>query len=134
MKYISNSVNETKELGKKLAKQKLLSNVIVLQGELGSGKTAFTQGFAKGLGIKDKITSPTFVIVKRFKNFYHIDCYRLKSAKEIISLDFKSIIKNPKNIVIIEWPEIIKKFLPKNIITITFKFIDENKREINVRR
>ena len=112
--------------------------VFGLRGNLGGGKTTFLQGFAKGLGIKEKILSPTFVIQKRFKikdstfkNFYHIDCYRLKNTKEILELHFKEIIFDPKNIVAIEWPEKIKKVLPKDTIFIKFKFVGENKREIN---
>ena len=112
--------------------------VLGLQGNLGGGKTTFLQGFARGLGIKDKILSPTFVILKRFQvpgfrfnDFYHIDCYRLKDEKDILELGFKDIIKDARNIVAIEWPEKIKKALPKDVIFIKFKFIGENKREIN---
>jgi len=145
-KYTTKNFKETQKLGKELAK-KILSMppvsaavVLGLQGELGSGKTSFAQGFAKGLKIKEKILSPTFVIMKRFKipanskfeNFYHIDCYRLKNEKDILELGFKKIILNPKNIVAVEWPERIKGILPKNAILINFKFIDENKREIEL--
>ena len=118
--------------------------VLALQGNLGGGKTTFLQGFAKGLGIKEKILSPTFVIMKRFVipaspvipakagiQFFHIDCYRLKNENDILELGFKEIISNPKNIIAIEWPEKIKKLLPKDSIIIKFKFIDQNKREIN---
>ena len=88
------------------------------------------QGFAKGLRIKEKILSPTFVILKRYGNFYHIDCYRLKNHEDILDLDFINIISNPKNIVAVEWPEKIKKLLPENTIEINFGFVDENKRDI----
>jgi len=147
--------------------------ILGLQGNLGGGKTTFLQGFARGLGIKEKITSPTYVILKHFKitkpqisnsksqinsksknskfgNFYHIDYYRLKDERDLVSLGFKEIIKNPKNIAAIEWPEKIypvefaegdvlqkakrfnrgKKSLPKPTFIIKFKFINENEREI----
>jgi len=149
-KLTTNSAKETQKLGENFAKNilnlpsKNSATVLCLNGNLGGGKTTFLQGFAKGLGIKERILSPTFVILKNFKikniatpknkyfsSFYHIDCYRLNKPTEILELDFKNIIKNPKNIVAIEWPEKIKKVLPKNIIKIDFKFIDENKREIN---
>jgi tRNA threonylcarbamoyladenosine biosynthesis protein TsaE len=154
-KYITKSFQETQKLGEKFAKQILLSRtspktavVLTLHGNLGGGKTTFLQGFAKGLGIKEKITSPTFVIMKRFtlssdrgfRNFYHIDCYRLIGSKDILELfsaqggpasGWKKIISDSENIVAIEWPEKIKKVLPKNIIKIEFKFIDETTREIN---
>lgn len=143
MKYITTNCKHTQKLGESFAKEILelpqQRNAVVfgLQGNLGAGKTTFLQGFAKGLGIKEKILSPTFVILKRFeiknssfKNFYHIDCYRLKKGKDILELDFKEIISNPKNIVAVEWPEKIKKALPKGTIFIEFKFLDENRREI----
>ncbi len=146
-KIITKSFKETQKIGQELAKDVLRQAqdknnkqavVLGLSGNLGGGKTTFLQGFAKGLGIKEKILSPTFVIQKRFllknkkfKNFYHIDCYRLKNEKNILELGFKEIIKNEKNIIAIEWPEKIKKVLPKNYIKINFKFTSENTREIS---
>ncbi len=143
MKHLTSSTEKTKKLGEKLAKEilkrKLQKKAVIigLQGNLGSGKTTFVQGFAKGLGIKEKILSPTFVIMKRFsltnskfKNFYHIDCYRLKDERDILKLNFKKIISDPKNIVAIEWPERIKKALPKNCIKIKFKFVNQTIREL----
>jgi tRNA threonylcarbamoyladenosine biosynthesis protein TsaE len=134
-KITTNSAKETQELGAKLAKEILKKPsksalVIGLQGNLGGGKTTFLQGFAKGLGIKEKILSPTFVIQKRFGNFYHIDCYRINQPEEILELGWEKIISNPKNIIAVEWPEKIKKYLPKIVIYIGFEFIDENKRDI----
>ncbi|MEA3295985.1 MAG: tRNA (adenosine(37)-N6)-threonylcarbamoyltransferase complex ATPase subunit type 1 TsaE [Patescibacteria group bacterium] len=143
----SENISQTKKIAKNLAK-KIISNstkkqnkqavVLALYGNLGSGKTTFLQGFAKALKIKEKITSPTFVILKRFpifkfKNFYHIDCYRIENIEEIIELNFNNIISDPKNIVAIEWPEKIKKILPKNRINIKFSFINKNKRKIVVK-
>lgn len=136
-KYTTKNYKETQKLGEDFAKE-ILKNpkkngavVLGLLGNLGGGKTTFLQGFAKGLKIKQKILSPTFVILKHYKNFYHIDCYRIKNHKDILELNFLEIIKNPKNIVAVEWPEKIKKVLPKKTIYIDFKFIDENKREIS---
>lgn len=145
--FTSNTL-ETKQLGKlvaeKLAKEKKKGTLIFgLSGNLGGGKTTFLQGFAKGLGIKQKVLSPTFVIMKRFKlsnpaigqfgNFYHVDCYRIKKTKEILDLGFKKIISDPKNIIAIEWAERIKKILPQNTIWINFEFIDKNKRKIHIK-
>ncbi len=116
------------------------SFIINLEGDLGSGKTTFLQGFARGLGIKEKILSPTFVILKKFKitknkninqkfkTFYHLDCYRIKKSKEILDLGFKEIISNPQNIIAIEWAERIKKIMPKSTIWIKFKFVNEKIR------
>ena len=109
------------------------SFVIGLEGELGGGKTTFIQGLAKGLGVKEKILSPTFVIMKKFNNFYHIDCYRTQESKELLNLGFKEIISNPENIVAVEWADKIKKIMPKNTIWIKFKFIDEKIRRIVIK-
>jgi len=145
-KYTTTGYKQTQKLGNDVAKKiiKLPSRneavVLGLYGNLGGGKTTFLQGFAKGLGIKENVLSPTFVILKHFKitkktinyaDFYHIDCYRLKDSKDILELDFKKIIADPKNIVAVEWPEKIKEVLPKNMIKINFEFVDENRREID---
>ena len=144
--FITANYKQTQKLGEKFAKEVLklpvgkTAVVLALQGNLGGGKTTFLQGFAKGLCVKEKILSPTFVIQKRFKikdlrftNFYHIDCYRLKNEKDILELGLKEIISDSKNIVAIEWPERIGKVLPKETKNIGFKFIDENQREIKLK-
>jgi tRNA threonylcarbamoyladenosine biosynthesis protein TsaE len=148
-KHITKSFQQTRKLGEIFAKEVLRlppqkqAVILGLKGNLGGGKTTFLQGFARGLGIKEKILSPTFVILKRFKitnakfkDFYHIDCYRLKSEKDILGLAFRRIISNPKNIIAIEWSERVKRALPQNTIFIKFIYpersreVDENKREI----
>ncbi len=113
--------------------------ILGLEGDLGGGKTTFLQGFAKGLGIKEKITSPTFVIIKRFHvpysmfhDFYHIDCYRIRKSKEIFDLGLKEIISNPRNIVAIEWADRIKKILPKNVLSLKFGFVGKTSRKITI--
>ena len=157
---ITQTPGQTKELGEKLAKEILkkkppkdIASVIGLTGELGGGKTTFLQGFAKGLGIKEKILSPTFVLMKKFpikslkqkpdegsvfEFFYHIDCYRIKTTEEILGLGLKEIISCPKNIVAIEWAEKVKGILPKNTVIIKFDFLSEknlkNKRELTITR
>ena len=142
-KFVTKNFRETQKFGEKFAKdvlslsQKKTAVAIALSGNLGAGKTTFLQGFAKGLGIKEKILSPTFVIMKRFKikkgNFYHIDCYRINNPKNILELDFEKIISDSKNIVAIEWPEKIKKLLPKKSVMIRYKLIDKNTREIELK-
>jgi tRNA threonylcarbamoyladenosine biosynthesis protein TsaE len=140
--YVSPSPVRTKKEGAALAKEilkypKRKAIVMGLEGDLGGGKTTFLQGFARGLGIKQKILSPTFVILKRFSikssrfnNFYHLDCYRIQKPKEILSLGFKKIISDPKNIVAVEWADRIKKILPKGTLVLKFIFIDRSKRKI----
>ena len=144
-KSTTNNFEETQKLGENFAHEILLKDlqktatVLALSGDLGAGKTTFLQGFAKGLGIEEIVNSPTFVIMKKFKlqassfkNFYHLDCYRLNSPEEILHLGFEEVISNPKNIVAIEWPEKLGDILPKNSISISFNHLEENKRQINV--
>ncbi len=130
------------------------AQIICLEGDLGSGKTTFVQGFLKGLGVKGPYTSPTFIIMKHYKrkafgikfkisnakskmpkvkhliqNIYHIDAYRIKS-KDLLNLGWKEIITSPENIIIIEWADRVKKIIPKNALWINFKWIDNNTRKI----
>lgn len=120
MQYTSNSEKETKALAEKLA-QSLHGNIFALTGELGAGKTIFAQGFARGLGIKDKIISPTFVLIRQHKIpntakvFYHIDLYR---PENFYHLGLEEILSNKNSVVLIEWGEKIEKYLPKNTIKI----------------
>lgn len=153
-KIITSNSSETKKLGELLAKgvvkmgPRKRAFVIGLIGELGGGKTTFLQGFAKGLGIRNRILSPTFVILKRFKIpltadlspfasftcFYHLDCYRVENSKEILDLGFADIIKKSGNIITIEWAERIRKILPKDAMIIKFRFLDKNKRILEIKK
>lgn len=143
--FLSMSPFQTEKLGRELAKEILKhplqkgAAVVGLMGDLGGGKTTFLKGFARGLGTKDKILSPTFIILKKFQVpgsefqwFYHIDCYRIKEPKEILALGFQEIITGPKNIVCVEWADRIKKILPKESILLEFKFKGKNKRGITL--
>jgi tRNA threonylcarbamoyladenosine biosynthesis protein TsaE len=146
--YHSNTPAETKKISQALLteiigeKSKNKALVMALEGDLGGGKTTFLQGFAKALGIKDKILSPTFVIMKSFqippkkriifKKFYHFDCYRLAKGNDILSLGFSKIISDPFNIVAVEWSEKIKDALPPETVKIKFDFINGNKRKIEI--
>ena len=132
--YFTHSENETKTLASKIA-QRINSGVIALTGELGVGKTTFVQGFAKGLGIKDKIISPTFVLIRQHKMvdsriLYHIDLYRLEGKINIKSLGLEEILSFPDNIVLIEWAEKIKEHLPKSTINISLEKLEGSKRVI----
>lgn len=133
--FITNTFEETQKLGKDFAKSLRPGDVVCLYGDLGSGKTTFTQGLAEGLGIKQRIISPTFVIVRSYKldvmSFFHIDLYRVESEKDLEGLGIEEIINNKNNIVVIEWAEKLKDNLPQKRIDINFLYEDENKRKIN---
>jgi tRNA threonylcarbamoyladenosine biosynthesis protein TsaE len=116
------------------------ATVVALSGDLGSGKTTFAKAFAHALGLSpDDVTSPTFVIEKRFdvgdhahfRRFIHIDAYRLEKAEEIERLGWRETIADPANLVLIEWPENIGAALPASATKISFRFVDENSREIS---
>jgi tRNA threonylcarbamoyladenosine biosynthesis protein TsaE len=114
--------------------------VIGLIGDLGSGKTVFAKGFAKGLGVKECVVSPTFVLeriyklkTKNYKLFIHIDAYRIEKSKEIADLGFKDLIRDCRNIVLIEWADRIKNILPKGCIIVKFEHINKNKRKITIK-
>jgi len=141
--FILENQQQTEKLAKLLARaclvkarrrRKILKHTLIfgLVGNLGAGKTTFIQAFAKGLGIKAKITSPTFVLMKNYKNLYHLDCYRIKNSKDVLDLDFKEIISIPKNIIMIEWAEKIRKILPRNTIWIRFEILGKNERKIKI--
>src|SRR3989344_5756853 len=123
MEILSKNVAETnKEAGKlanKLVPLGSKATVIGLYGNLGSGKTTFVQGLARALGISEIVTSPTFVIEKiyklptdsQFDHLIHIDCYRLEKESELEVLGFNNILNNPRNLIVIEWPEKVKEIM-----------------------
>ena len=151
--FITKSSRETQKIGKEFATRLHLDQgvtlakkgacLIALYGELGSGKTTFTQGLAEGLGIKRRIISPTFIIVRNYElgiknqelgriNLYHIDLYRIESEEDVESLGIEEIVKDPRNVVVIEWAEKLGDFLPVPRIDIKFFYENRSKRRIEV--
>jgi len=141
------SFKETQSIAKEIIPELSGHKVIALFGDLGSGKTTFIQGLAKGLGITKKIISPTFIIMRTYNippllkervrnsfhsNFYHVDLYRIKSPHDIQDIGLLELIKEENGIFAIEWPEKIKHLLPHNTIKIYFEYLDENKRKITI--
>jgi len=141
-------MNESKRSG---------ATVLGLQGDLGAGKTTFTKGVAKALGVEGVVTSPTFVIEKiyklpartrpngslsgriaesggtksvRFSHLVHIDAYRLDNSNELLHIGWNDIVNERSNLILVEWPEKVADILPKDMTTIQFKFINENTREV----
>lgn len=136
---ITNSFEETQKLGFDFAKKVGDVSVLALHGDLGSGKTTFIQGLAKGLGINKKIISPTFIIMRSYElpaiisnksHFYHIDLYRIRNEDDIKELGLLELINDPGNLIAIEWPEKILKLLPEKRFNLHFEYIAENKRKI----
>lgn len=150
--YITKSFKETKKLGLNFAKTLEKGDVVCLYGDLGSGKTTFVQGVAEGLGIKRRIISPTFIIVRcyelqaphfafasrgkqnsKFKSlerFYHVDLYRIESERDIEGLGIEEIINNKNNIIAIEWAQNLKSFLHGKRIDVRFSYEKDKVRKI----
>lgn len=146
------SAAETQKFGEEFAQKIKDGGVVCLFGDLGAGKTTLVQGIARGLGIRQRITSPTFIVVRRYelknqnskikntsqkskvKYLWHIDLYRLNNIKEIKVLGIEELWQDTNNILLIEWPEKIKSALPQNRWVVKLKQAGENRREITVSR
>lgn len=114
----THSASETQHLAGQVAERVKSApgkraTIVTLRGDLGAGKTTFTQGFLRALGIADTVTSPTFVLVQRYplevahlKNAYHVDAYRLTSAEDLGALDLTGAAADPANVIVVEWPEV----------------------------
>ncbi len=128
-KITSKSEVDTMEIAQNIESEKFPGMIICLNGELGSGKTIFAKGFAQALGIVDNITSPTFNLVKEYNTgempLFHMDIYRLKDSDQ--SVGFNDYF-NQNAICLIEWADLIAKYLPKERLEIRFVIVDENTR------
>lgn len=133
------SINKiAKEIIKEVKKSKKdNATIVAFYGDLGAGKTTITKEIAKELGVVNNIISPTFVIIKKyktkdkiFKNLIHIDAYRLEKEKEILILGWEEIILESETLIIVEWPEKIAKYLPKDCFNIHLEHKDETTRTI----
>lgn len=114
------------------------ATLLALEGDLGAGKTNFSQEIGRQVGLDENMHSPTFVIMKAyeidwkgFKNLVHIDAYRLEKEEELTHLGWEKIISAPENLVLIEWPENVSGIIPAYAKKFSFKFIDEHTREIS---
>lgn len=151
MIYVSNSPTNTQKIATdllhKLCRIKTKGGVVIaLEGELGAGKTVFVKGFAKALGVKEKIKSPTFVLMRKYKipqvsssrsqassHLYHLDCYRLRDEKDLETLGIKEVLSNPENIVMIEWSDRVKKILPRKHIKVHIDHVSSKERKIIIK-
>lgn len=138
--YLTKSTLQTKKLAMEIAGGFKGGETICLSGDLGAGKTTFTQGLLKALGIKGPYTSPTFAIMKHYKrqgtihkkqelDVYHIDAYRINS-KDLLDLGFKDFAGKPGVVTIIEWPEKVKRIIPTRAVWIDFQWLSDKERKI----
>ena len=131
MEFISNSEKQTQEIAFEYAKTLKKGDVVILDGDLGAGKTAFTKGLAKYFNL-DGVTSPTYAYLNVYGDFlYHYDCYRLSCGEDAVMLGLTDYF-NGDNICVIEWAENISDVLPDNLKRVIIKKIDENSRRITL--
>lgn len=137
IKVISENEESTKLIAKKYAESIKSPCVISLVGDLGAGKTTFSKGFAEGFGVGEVVTSPTFTIMNEYEGkmpLYHFDMYRLSSMEEAIGAGFEEYfdLSKLKGVVLVEWASNVEGLLPAMHVEISFKKLDENKREISI--
>ncbi|BCJ97389.1 tRNA (adenosine(37)-N6)-threonylcarbamoyltransferase complex ATPase subunit type 1 TsaE [Anaerocolumna chitinilytica] len=120
----TNSREETFELGKRLGEQAKSGEIYCLSGDLGTGKTVFTQGFARGLGITEPVNSPTFTIVSEYEEgrlpLYHFDVYRIEDIEEMEEIGYEDYFYG-EGVCLVEWAELIKELLPETLTSITIE-------------
>ena len=134
MKYIINSIEETKKVAETFAKTLKKGDVVLLNGDLGTGKTTFTQFVFAFLGVDQVVNSPTFAILKTYEGkftFHHFDTYRI-TTEEAIESGFDEVLNDKNSVIFIEWSENILALLPQNCIKINIKRLNESTREIEI--
>jgi len=130
--FVTQNSRETQKLAEAWSKKIQSGRILALTGELGAGKTTFAQGLLEALGAEGPYTSPTFLIMKKYReNIFHFDAYRVEK-NDIMNLGWEEIVSNPKNIVIVEWADRISGIIPQDALWINFEWLDENKRKITV--
>lgn len=139
--HLSHSTHETRDIGKELARTLVGGDIVVLKGELGAGKTAFTKGIAEGLKIAKEVTSPTFTLMSVYpienhatiKELVHVDTYRLETYEELLEIGIEEYLGKPNILTIIEWPEKVDKLLEnKKMIIVTLEAGATTERKITI--
>lgn len=136
--YRSNSSEETEKIAGQIASQLRAGDVLLLRGDMGVGKTVFTKGFCRALGVEECVTSPTFTVVNEYEGaqfcIYHFDLYRIEDGDELIEIGFEEYLQSG-GICVIEWPQNAKAYMPTHRIEVEITKSDmENGRNIKVFR
>lgn len=136
-KYLSQSENETETIAAKLAATLSRGTVICLNGDLGAGKTVFSRGFARGLGITEPISSPTYTIVQEYKLdgkgfLYHLDLYRIGNTVSALAFGVDEFLNDASSIALVEWPERISDIIPPGAVTVNIRHLSDTQREIEI--
>lgn len=138
MEYICKNLDDTKKLSEEFSKTLVGGEVITLNGDLGAGKTTFTQFLAKAFGIKEAVTSPTFTLMNQYLSgrlkLYHFDMYRIDDIDEILETGLTEYFGAKDAVCLIEWAENIKPLLPQKLIKISIEKLGENERKFIIER
>ena len=135
--HISTSEEETEALGAALARELAPGSIVLLCGDLGAGKTVFSRGFARGLGVTEPVSSPTYTIVQEYElptgnRLYHMDLYRIADERAALGFGVDEFLSEPGSFSLVEWPERIKGLLPDTTIRVELTHRSENEREIRI--
>jgi tRNA threonylcarbamoyladenosine biosynthesis protein TsaE len=132
--FVSHSISQTQRCGSQLAQHLTPGVIILLEGDLGAGKTTFTKGIAYGLGVEGYVNSPTFTLVNEYEGrlpVYHLDCYRLESGREALDFGIEEYLYGD-GVTIIEWPERISDILPSDCIRVSMSYLTDTKRSLRL--
>jgi tRNA threonylcarbamoyladenosine biosynthesis protein TsaE len=131
---VSSSEEETENIAAQLAKTTPIGSVIALHGDLGAGKTVFSRGFARGLGVKEPVSSPTYTIIQEYQLasgwFFHLDLYRINDENAALAFGVNEYLEDTLAWAVVEWPERIAGILPEHTIHLQIKHLDSGHREI----
>lgn len=136
---ISSSAKDTITYAQEFLETVTSGIIVALVGDLGSGKTTFVQGIAGALGVVEPVTSPTFVLWHQYETkngsfpfLHHLDLYRLESEKEVFDLGLQELFSQPDGLVIVEWADKFESLFPEQTVWVTFRYVDEETREIEI--
>lgn len=139
LEFVSRSAAQTRRLGARLGSCLRGGNIVALQGDLGAGKTVFTQGIGRGWGATAPLISPTYVLIRRHERaqdkikLYHIDLYRINTAQEAIDLGLEELLGDPQTICVVEWANRAPKLFPDEHLWVTLRWLDEYRRALMFR-
>ena len=133
---LSTSEEDTEEVGFNLAQSLPRGSVVLLYGNLGAGKTVFARGFARGLGVEDSVSSPTYTIAQEYPieggRLYHLDLYRISDEEAGLAFGVDEFLDDKKSYSLLEWPDRIKGLLPDTVTKVELTHLEEGKREIKI--
>lgn len=136
-KLLSHSESDTEAFAEALARELPRGRVLTLDGDLGAGKTVFSRGFARGLGITEPVSSPTYTIIQEYSlpgggMLYHLDLYRITDSASALAFGVDEFLDDPASLALIEWPERIADIIPPDAIRVKIRHISDTERELTV--